>query len=307
MLLCKYPIKVLFLDDDKEFLNSLKLYYSKNHPLFEYYSDTDKFYQRIADYNPNPFINYYLSNLDEESFGQRAFAFNIQNISNEMIREEKQDQIAIVVVDQNLSNTKGLTVLQTINKPNLAKFLLTATTDNKTAVEAFNKRIINTFISKNTPDMIDELDRQIEIYIDEYFKVLSSNIIELIKLDNDRKSALNESEFVKLFSEIVLRLKIKEYYLLDTSGSYVLIDSNQKKYFLLISDLNSISSQIDILQENDISEDVINKVKNAEKILYLPFDNSLGNIEQYIFDATILKEGKKFAYCLLDYNPFSTP
>lgn len=303
MFLCKYPIKVVFLDDDIEFLESLKLYYSNKYPAFEYYHMESVFLERVYNYEPDPFINYYLTNLDEDKLGQRAFAFNIQDICNEMQRKNKEEQIAIVVVDQNLTNTTGLKILQEIQKPNLAKFLLTAKTDTNTAVEAFNKRIINSFISKSSPNMMEELDNQIHIYMEEYFKNFSSYLINLIKLDKDRQSALNEVEYLNLFNSILEKLKVREYYLLDTTGSYVFIDNQNNQHFLLVVDLNSISSQIDILREHNISEEIILKVNNAEKLLYLPKDIPYNKIENYIFEANTFSN-KKFGYCFLNYNPF---
>lgn len=125
--------------------------------------------------------------------------------------------------------------------------------DAHRAVEGFNNEIINQYIPKQNLNIELQLVKAIEKSQLCYFNSISLSTLDALTCYQDSPSALMEKEFEIFFREIINSYDVTEYYLLDPTGSFLMLTSSgeiiilytqneeqTESYYLDIKDLPSV-------------------------------------------------------------------
>ena len=114
----------------------------------------------------------------------------------------------------------GLTFCRQIKNKNIFKVLLTGAASEKLAVEAFNSRLINAFITKHESNIYDSIQKCIQEGLEEYFQTISRQFF--IALEDDCHSDfIRDYQFSGFFREFLKLNNIVEFYLIQGTGSYL--------------------------------------------------------------------------------------
>lgn len=288
----KYPTRVIFIDDDIEQLKSLRSIFSKLYDLCEYYSDFEVAADLLSQYNSPHFV-LDRSLLKEEVAGKYS----------PVLMNNKTKEISIIVTDYRLNQgASGLELLKKVKDKNIFRVLYTGVADEKIAIKAFNNGEIDAYFKKS--EKADYLVTIVEQGITRYFKNISYNLMNMLNQRVLNESALLDVEFCSYFQNILYAKKIIEFYLIDDSGSYILISSNKKQYTLLVMHKDTIEAQLEALEEiKELNMEIID-ISNANKMLYI--NNIFYNqksAKKLLFDCDSIGKNKQFLYCFLQDNP----
>ena len=271
--LFSFPTKVVLVDDDPDFLNDLEVFLDKDTASYLTFNSAKKGLDFLND--EATFLsdsNYVLEDQDSYEWGKQSFFLNFDNIKNIALEPSRVDQLSIVIVDYNMPGMDGLELLKSINNSMVKKILLTGEADEATAIEAFNKGLIDKFIRKQDPDLISKVNDAISELQRAAFVDISSEIMPAKYLANNNPIYKNAPKLEAFFYDTLNAHNIVEFYLVDSQGSFLLIDKdrNTKGFFVRTEDQVRAFEE-EILGEAEIDQTVINSILDRSKIVcYVP-------------------------------------
>lgn len=284
-----YPLKVVFADDNKTLLDLFERSFADKFNIRTFFNPTDalKYINEQNNEKNNPFaeISNFIDNEDTAHIG-----INISNIINIVNNSERFNRIGILVTDQEMPQMNGLELCKELVNIPLKKILLTGQFLDKPAINALNNNIINCYVEKASPKAINDIEHYIHILTQRYFLDLTQSILG--DVEQSQLAILQNGNFVKIFKETVDKYLIKEYYLLDGRGSFLLLDGNEKRYILNVHNEESLKEFCNFFTGEKQVASLIEDVKNQKKVPFFgigvdPMSVALKDWSQYFYPANI--------------------
>jgi len=303
--ICFFPTKTVIVDDNISFLKSIELHlnneYSSCKLFNNYYEAIDYI---LKQYPKNNWLSNYTNIIEEDKFQHRTIDFNVRDICNKIYDSNRFDTVVNLIVDYDMPGMNGLEFCKKLSNTKINKILLTGVADEKVAVDAFNKKLINCYIQKHFPDKYESLNTALKEGIDNYFEEISSTVIDAINLDETRQSLLSEPVFIDIISKIVKQNNIVEYYLIGTEGSFLMLDSNGISSTFFIYSEVELELMISIIDGSLLDANIYNSLLNKELMICyhdlekieLPASNELNKYLRQANKIVINNKNYYFAY-----------
>lgn len=278
------------IDDNIEFLKSVAIGLPAHAATYNFYSDPRTALELVnSRYESSEVAHGLVNLLDEEEFEHRTLDINVRDIYRIMYNRARFQQISTVVVDYHMPGMDGIEFCRSIKNPNIQKILLTSIVDESKAIECLNDGLIDTFIRKQSPNIMQQLGQALAQAQNRYFLNLSRIVQQVISFSPE-ESALSDPAFIELFHRVTRQFDVVEYYLTEFLGSFVFLDADGNHYGLF----TRIKDQLEFYCESKEAEaapaEVIEALRSGRQTLcyHNESSNSLpdGRVwEQYLFDA----------------------
>ncbi|MEO8400520.1 MAG: response regulator [Gammaproteobacteria bacterium] len=174
------------------------------------------------------------------------------------------DEISILIVDYNMPEMNGIELCQKISALPIKKILLTGQADNRDAVDAFNNKIIDCFMRKDSPTLVADIQSYVARLSREYFHQRTSAL--MAHLEVDQPIPLSDPIFTQFFDEWCQENSIREYTLIDKNGSLLVIDDNDQHAFLVVHTERTLRSFAEVNDDVAEAELLLSDVKKFRKI-----------------------------------------
>ena len=226
---CEFQTETLFVDDSQDLQLALSLHLPLGNGRYTFMNSPHESLAYLQKQTPLLTAKH-LSRAECPVPDDLHFKANLDEIKTYADRPSKMHKIGVVFMDYEMPGMNGLEVFENANAPCLEKILLTGR-DEKLAVQAFNRGLINQYISKQDSKFIFLINEAIGIGRENYFKRSTETLYRILTFD-DQDTALTDPIFVQFFDQLKKKLNIIEYYLLDNTGSFLMIDANKVRYKL---------------------------------------------------------------------------
>lgn len=225
-----FPTRIILVDDDQDFLTSVSRYLSKFFSV-ETFNDPQKAHDYIIKNQE------WLDNLNSSTFTQEEdedsteISLDLVKIHQFAKSTEKYNSSVVVISDHDMPGMNGIQLFEKLAKTSVMRIFLTGKADLKLTLDAFNRGLVDKFLIKNTDKMLDEIIMNIKACQKAFFSKISYPILTRLNIPID--SLLNKNEFAFDFMDIVQNHEASEYYLIDTTGSFLIKTNTGKiKYFI---------------------------------------------------------------------------
>ena len=308
---CYFPTTALLVDDNKRYLANMSLMLNSNTS----YRLLDKPQQALDYLNQrslaNPFINRYLNRrsvIEKEIDSQQFTHINLEAIHKEIFSPLRFDEISVVLIDYAMPSMNGLEFCRALADSPIKKALVTGQADHTIAIQAFNDGIIDRFIVKDTPNFFNIINETISELQQAYFQHISRSILST--LPSSVSKCLHDPSFYELFQSLIQQHDIVEYYLLEASGSMLMLDKFAKPYWLIVKSGEDIETYYHIAVDNDAPEDICTALKNKHRIPFFYRESDYltptNEWNKFLHPANQLVGVETFYYALLE-DPAAYP
>ncbi|MFC0166647.1 two-component system response regulator [Pseudoduganella danionis] len=191
-------------------------------------------------------VNFDMQNLPADQCNVAIDLERIYRICEQPLRFETP---SVVVVDYSMPQMNGLEFCAAIAHLPCKKILFTGAADEKIAVTAFNRGLIDRYIQKSDPQALDQLEQQIRTLQHAYFDDREETLRDLVLLHHYH--FLTDPVLARLIDTLRVRLGIVEHYVFPNPSGILLIDQHGKTRLLMIETAEGMFAQFEIARDSD--------------------------------------------------------
>ena len=265
--ICNFPTQVVAVDDNESFLQSLELVIDRNNNTYNSFSnpfEAIKYLEQVL--NDLNFLKDAISiNIDE--YDLLSVDLNINNLYKEIYSAERFSRVSLLITDFDMPGLTGLDLCQKLNNCYIYRILLTGIADESTAINAFNNGLIEQFMRKSL-SIVDSLENLITKSQEEYFNYISKNYSDLFNSNNKSLDILKNHTFIDLFNRIIKEENITEHYLLDSLGSFLMLNNSGEVSALYLTNLKQHEEIYNFAKHEDCPNDILEDLKKNNKTLW---------------------------------------
>jgi len=289
--LCCFPTLTVFVDDQQDFLDSVK-YRFKSSNLICFSNQKDALDYIKSNSSKRLWYLDKIKPIEEEIHNHKRIEYNLSNLFQKTQDKARFNIITSVIVDYDMPEINGIEFANILRDYDIDIYLLTGAADEKIAVDAFNKKLIKGYIPKLNDDTNTIVLESISNSSSDYFSKITNTLLnQHVIRDN---SVLLKNEFKNFFKSLTLKYNIVEYYLNDLDLNFILIDNKGNLNLLFIYSESHLNSIYRLGCDEGLPPNILNDLKSKSKMICfynLEGDNFLfsKDYKQYIYDSTKLK------------------
>ena len=303
-----FPTKVILVDDNPSFLDNLGLKLSDNH-LVETYSDPFEALEVIEQNVQNSvfgMLSDVMMEVNDEEDDSNHYTIDFNQLHALANKAYAEHPISVVIVDYSMPGLNGIEFCKRLSHIPALKIMLTGNTDFKLAVDAFNGGVIDKFLIKDTDHMLREITDSIGVCQDKFFIKSSNSLLNC--LSASKNTWIHSKEHMEHFKKITEELSIVEYYLLNATGTYLLLSKNGRRYYFTAFDDNQLEDYLDIAENTKADPVLLKKIRDKTHAPILINDEDY-KIPASDWDCLLQSIERKGAgyYCVIPerLHPFS--
>ncbi len=290
-----HPTTIVLIDDNVDFLNNLMLSISPYYRCLPFFSP-----QQAQEFLQKNHEKHSSENYLKLAYSTPALQVEIklEDIYQQVFNRHRFDQTVICVVDYDMPEIDGLALAKTLkNTLPIKVIMLTGEADHSTAVRAFNQNVIDSFVLKSALDYPQQLLSYFAQLQQAYFLSSSTSILE--SLTSQPQHPLQDQDFIVLFQQLCLEHQIIEYYLVDESGSFLLLDAAGNKFWLMVRTEADMQTCADLAESDDMPE-LAQSFVSHQKIASFPNpQEQFSPAKTWRVSNAIQLKNKPIYYCLL--------
>ncbi len=304
---CYFPSTVMLVDDSQSFLTNLSFELDPK-LVYELHDDPSAALDYLTnDYQASCVFQRSLStNADIGGYGfsnQHTVDVNIDEILIELYNPERFKEVSVIIIDYAMPRLSGLALCEALKDSPIKKIMLTGQADQTVAVEAFNAGIIDKFIMKDDPNLGYTINTAIAELQQRYFAERSIPIIRT--LTSEMNSCLNDPLFIDFFYRYCKEQHITEYYLIENSGSFLLVDQDNQISYLIVKNDDDLEMHYEMAENNHAAARAVLQIKTGEAIAYftqpdLYHKASASDWEENLYPAHRLEGQRRYYYAHVD-------
>lgn len=246
----QHPTLAVLIDDSQSFLDSLSF---QLHPQLarKVFHDTrvalDWLHQAHRYFsNQNQAIRV---SHDEQSlsFERRTVSVEIDQIYRMVMNRQRFLMPSVLVIDYAMPQMDGLAFCQAVQELPFKIIMLTGQANEKIAIDAFNRSLIDRFIKKSDPDALERLETEITSLQKSFFIERSHTLKDL--LVRHSYTFLSDPAMGMLVEQLCKRYGFVEYYLFPNPIGILFMDIQGKATLMVVETESSLMAQFDVAQD----------------------------------------------------------
>jgi len=269
---CYFPTTTVLVDDQESFLSKIKLNLQQITPLHSF-NDPLSALEFINKHSKNQLkLDRIVANtFDFEGSlarpDQHALTIDIPAILHHLYNPQRFLQVSDILVDYNMPTLNGIELCEKIKDSFIRKLMITGEMDINIAITAFNKGTISKFIPKQTEKFTQTLIDCIKTEKEKYFVTHSATIMKM--LANADYNCLENTHFINLFKQVCQEHHIVEYYMIDDSGSFIMLDKNAKPTWFIVRSAQALEDHLVFAEDSKAPKGILDVLQNREKLVFL--------------------------------------
>ncbi|KTD33564.1 Two component response regulator [Legionella nautarum] len=254
-----FKSKIILVDDNESFLDNLSFKLSNSYTV-ETFSDPEKAKEAIISSYENDITSVtqnFLTEIENED-EEAHYSVDFSKIISLSENENKKETVSVVIVDYSMPLINGIEFCKKIAHLPILKIILTGYADFKVAVDAFNEGIIDRFLVKDSPLMLEETIKEINAMQELFFEKLSYPLLPHFSVK--RETLLTSKEYIGHFNEIIHNINACEFYLFNPLGSYLLLDEKGSKFYFIVLLDKQLDEYIDLAKDMNADPELIKRM-----------------------------------------------
>lgn len=300
--LFKFPTKVVLVDDNLDFVKSLEMLFSPRGIDFIVFTNPKEALEYLQQRKYCEFANEYLNLKNNEEIFSKNINVNLRSLYQEIYDPNRFNEITVLMVDFSMPEMTGQEICQETNNLPIQKLLLTGEASFEKAVEMFNNKIINAFVTKD--EDLEVLFEKIKQLQNKYFQNITENLLFALK-SSSGSSIFTNKDFIEFFTSLCKTNNFIEYYAIDESGSYLLADKAGTVKLLIVKNEEDMQVSSELAEgDANITQDALASLRKREKIVFFQLEEDLilPFKDWNLYDAKTIESDETYYYALVDVD-----
>lgn len=224
---------------------------------------------------------------DSDSLDHRNVSLYLDRIYRTVMDRKRFDTPAVLIVDYAMPGMNGVEFCERCRDMPIKKILLTGQADEKIAIDAFNRKLIDCFVRKSDPGAIDFLRTEIPRLQRAFFDNRTHTLKDL--LARHIYSFLYDPAVGDLMEELRKRYRFVEHYLFPNPPGILFFDDRGRATLMVIETREGLTAHYEIAQDQGAPKDLLAGLKEFRLVPF--FSDTAGMYLKEIGDGWL-------AYCL---------
>lgn len=245
------------------------------------------------------------------SLQQCNVAFDVDQIYRISFEPGRFMTPSVLVIDYSMPQMNGVELCEALHHLPCKKILFTGAADEKIAVEAFNRGLIDRYIKKSDDDALERLESEIVALQKEYFETQSDTLRDLLALHD--YSFVSDPAIEVLVREVAERHGIVEHYLYPNPSGILLYDGEGKARLLVIETDESMDSHYEMARDNDAPPSLLSALQERCIIAWFRegdgmYSNSFGSgWHKFCEPAQVCQGRRRYYWAIFELAPGELP
>ena len=314
-----HPTNVAILDDEPEFLDFMRQTVSHEIP---YVTETDPkkllHYLSSHSYQPDTLSSLITKqHFDTENIDLNGtseyFQVDYQQLQGELDKPNRFKKILVIFVDQVLkSKQSGLDFCRQVRETGLKikLVLLTGQALVEEAIQALNDGLIDAYLNKGNVDTLEKnINHLIKQYMWEAFMEIGQSLSGFL---SHLMKPLSDEQFIKVFDQVRQSQGTVEFYSLNTSCSFLLVNAVGAVKQFLACDEDAFKDIYDLAQDSKAPYDVLQAIRGRQQFPFTKTERGRLNLKGDAWENVMVSmdkvPGREWYYAVVerpDLKPFS--
>lgn len=224
---------------------------------------------------------------DNDSLDHRNVSLYLDRIYRTVMDRARFDTPAVLVVDYAMPGMNGIELCELCRDMPIKKILLTGQADEKIAIDAFNRKLIDRFVRKSDPAAIDFLRAEIPSLQRTFFDSRTHTLKDLLARHDF--SYLYDPAVGRLVEELRARYRFMEHYLFPNPPGILFFDERGHATLMVIETEEGLTAHYEIAQDQGAPEELLAGLKSFRLVPF--FSDTAGMYLKEIGDSWL-------SYCL---------
>jgi hypothetical protein len=270
--ICYFPSMVLFLDNGHDFLLNIMLQLNEHvaYRLFDSPIEAIDFIKNNK-LELETISRHCMSEYTEaKRFLNQCIDVNLAALHAEVYNPYRFSELSVLVVDYKARTMDGLEFCRRVESSSVKKLLLINPEDEVLVIKALNEGLIDGYIYKQDKNIVELINQKISSFQLDYFLNMSNRVARILSVNFS--DCLYDLKFAELFNRVCEKNKIVEYYLIEASGSFLMLDEDANLSVFMVKHERDIRTYYDYARSQGASDMLLECLARGEKIPgILPF------------------------------------
>jgi CheY-like chemotaxis protein len=270
-----HPTLTVLIDDSDSFLRSLSFQLDPMLANKTFHDTSEALHWLRAsapDSNVPLHVNFDMQNLPAD---QCNVALDLERIYRIAEQRERFALPSVLVVDYSMPQMNGLEFCEAVAHLPCKKILFTGAADEKIAVTAFNRGLIDRYIKKSDDHALDLLEMEVLAAQERYFDNRSDILREMVALHDYR--FLTDPVLAEVVRELKRTLGFVEHYIFPNPTGILFLDRHGKATLMAIETEDSMQAQYEIARDSDAPRSLLDALMERRVLTFFsdPFGDGM--------------------------------
>ncbi len=265
-----HPCSTLILDDDEDFLGSMRTFISRQAASLCYSSPGQAmqklFHTQEITSELHEFFSKYGYGVDGKSVetGDCVVLLKSSKLRQYTQLEDRFKMISVVIVDYQMPTMTGLEFCRAIADIPVKKILLTGKANTDQIINAFNEGLIDRFISKSDPDALAKITQMVKQLHQEFIGDALSPYAKALRVAHAQEFEQHDVSVV--LDQVYDQFPFTEYYYLPQPRSFLLCNGEGETKLCLLATAQELSDLAGVV-ESSIGDGAAAKMLRSGKAI----------------------------------------
>lgn len=302
-----YPSTIGWVDDNQLFLNTITEIFNTNHSIrtFSNIVNCLSYFSTYIPHSQNmPILRDCIEHDYNDTTNHALVDIDVTLLNQVHHDETRIHEMSVLIVDYQMPEMNGIELCRRLSHIPCKKILLTGEANNNAAIAAFNEKMIDCFIRKDSKTLHEDLQKHINRLIQDYFRERTQHVIAHMEVSHPLP--LSDPIFVEFFKQIREAHHITEYSLIDKNGSLLMLNKNGHAACLVIHTDKSLDTFTNTYESCHGTASAVNAVHTRSKIPFFGIGTEASEYgvdtwHQYLHTPAVL-EGRERYYWVVITN-----
>jgi CheY-like chemotaxis protein len=227
-------------------------------------------------------------------------------VEEEVTDPARFEAVSVLVVDYAMPGMDGLALCEKLKDLGVRKVLLTGVADEKIAVSAFNRGLIDRFVRKQDRDAARQVNEAIRQLQELWFRDASRVILESVRRDD--APFLTDPAFQEYFARLRERHRIIEHYYAAEPSGFLLLDRLARRWRLVIMDDDMMTAQREIAEAQGAPEALVRILERRDGVPYFwrtggYYHRDIPDWREYLHSPEVFDGRRRYYLALVEDPP----